>query len=103
VALALKLAEFQLIEEFVGEPPVILLDDVMSDLDDLRRRQLLRWLDRRCQSFITCTNLRSFPPEILSGAATFRVVAGTITQDSYEEAQSRLSAEADEPTPTQAG
>jgi DNA replication and repair protein RecF len=81
VALALKLAEFQLIEEFVGEPPVMLLDDVMSDLDDLRRRRLLAWLERRCQSFITCTSLRSFPPEILAGAAKFHVAAGTVTRD----------------------
>lgn len=80
-ALSLKLAEFQLIEQFVGEPPVILLDDVMSDLDDLRRRRLLEWLHRRCQSFITCTNLRSFPIEILNAASTYRVVAGTVTPD----------------------
>lgn len=85
VALALKLAEYQLIEEFVGEPPVILLDDVMSDLDDLRRRRLLKWLERRCQSFITCTNLRSFPPEILAEASTFHVVAGTVTRDVVEQ------------------
>jgi len=81
VALSLKLAEFQLIEEFVGEPPVLLLDDVMSDLDDLRRRRLLKWLERRCQSFITCTNLRSFPTEILAVAAKFHVSAGTVTRD----------------------
>jgi DNA replication and repair protein RecF len=96
VALALKLAEFQLIEEFVGEPPVILLDDVMSDLDDLRRRQLLVWLERRCQSFITCTNLRSFPAEILSGASIFNVVAGTVTQKSYAEAQTVIAQEPEE-------
>ncbi|HLV81841.1 MAG TPA: DNA replication/repair protein RecF, partial [Chthonomonadaceae bacterium] len=75
VALALKLAEFRLIEEYVGEPPVMLLDDVMSDLDDTRRRHLLSWIRRRCQTFITCTNLRAFPREILAEAATFRVVA----------------------------
>jgi DNA replication and repair protein RecF len=81
VALALKLAEFRLIEDFVGEPPVMLLDDVMSDLDDTRRRHLLHWVQRRCQTFITCTNLRSFPKEILAEATTFRVVAGTVTPD----------------------
>ncbi len=89
VALSLKLAEFQLIEEFVGEPPVMLLDDVMSDLDDLRRRRLLAWLERRCQSFITCTNLRSFPAEILVGAARFHVAAGTVTRDVEQKTGSR--------------
>ncbi len=94
VALALKLAEFQLIEQFVGEPPVILLDDVMSDLDDMRRRKLLAWLDRRCQSFITCTNLRSFPPEILKNASTFNVVSGTVSADEQDE--SALNQEPDQ-------
>lgn len=79
--LALKLAEFQLIEDYVGEPPVMLLDDVMSDLDDNRRAHLLSWVRRRCQTFITCTNLRSFPKEILDEASTFHVVSGAITPD----------------------
>ena len=81
VALALKLAEFQLIEDYVGEPPVMLLDDVMSDLDDKRRRHLLNWIQRRCQTFITCTNLRAFPDSILQEAKTFHVFAGTVTED----------------------
>jgi DNA replication and repair protein RecF len=81
VALALKLAEFRLIEDYVGEPPVMLLDDVMSDLDDTRRKHLLAWVRRRCQTFLTCTNLRSFNKEILAEAAIFHVVAGTVTAD----------------------
>lgn len=96
VALALKLAEFRLIEEYVGEPPVMLLDDVMSDLDDARRKHLLTWVRRRCQTFITCTNLRSFPKEILAEAATFQVTAGTVTPDANRKTRSttELSAEA---------
>jgi DNA replication and repair protein RecF len=81
VALALKLAEFQLIEDYVGEPPVMLLDDVMSDLDDARRGHLLEWVKRRCQTFLTCTNLRSFPESILREAKIFHVIAGTVTED----------------------
>jgi DNA replication and repair protein RecF len=79
VALALKLAEFRLIEDYVGEPPVMLLDDVMSDLDDARRAHLLHWIRRRCQTFLTCTNLRYFPADILADATIFHVVAGTVT------------------------
>ncbi len=82
VALAIKLAEFQLIEDYVGESPVMLLDDVMSDLDDSRRKHLLAWVRRRCQTFITCTNLRSFPEDILNEATMFRVVKGSLTKDS---------------------
>ena len=79
--LALKLAEFQLIQDYVGEPPVMLLDDVMSDLDDNRRTHLLEWVHRRCQTFITCTSLRPFPKEILAEATTFQVANGVVTPD----------------------
>ena len=41
VALALRLAERKLLEEMVGEPPVVLLDDVLSDLDERRRKEVL--------------------------------------------------------------
>ena len=81
VALAIKLAEFQLIEDYIGEPPVMLLDDVMSDLDDSRRKHLLAWVRRRCQTFITCTNLRAFPKDLLEEASLFRVVRGTLVKD----------------------
>lgn len=51
--LALKLGECALIETLAGESPVVLLDDVMSELDDLRRDYLLHRLENR-QIFITC-------------------------------------------------
>ncbi|HZO90619.1 MAG TPA: DNA replication/repair protein RecF [Chthonomonadaceae bacterium] len=98
VALSLKLAEFRLIEEYVGEPPVMLLDDVMSDLDDTRRAHLLAWIRRRCQTFLTCTNLRSFPSEILAEATTFKVVAGTVTPDGNRETRTTTPAVSTEPT-----
>jgi DNA replication and repair protein RecF len=81
VVLALKMAEFQLIQDFVGEPPVMLLDDVMSDLDDARRKHLLAWVRGRCQTFLTCTNLRSFSKEILAESRTFHIVNGIVTPD----------------------
>ncbi|HXG23208.1 MAG TPA: DNA replication and repair protein RecF, partial [Chthonomonadales bacterium] len=81
VVLSLKLAEYRLMEKHIGEPPVVLLDDVMSDLDDARRRHLMNWLHRRCQVFLTCTNLQAVPSDILEGSAVFRVHAGTISRD----------------------
>jgi DNA replication and repair protein RecF len=98
VALALKLAEFQLIEDYVGEPPVMLLDDVMSDLDDARRRHLLGWVQRRCQTFLTCTNLRAFPNSILQEAKTFHVVAGRVIED-----ETRRSERAEDPAVPEPG
>lgn len=52
-ALALKLSEASIIGEISGETPVVLLDDVMSELDEGRQRFILNYLDR-WQVFITC-------------------------------------------------
>ncbi len=54
--LALKLAELSILEEETGEKPVLLLDDVMSELDETRREQLLSAFEEN-QAFITCTDL----------------------------------------------
>ncbi|HWQ58646.1 MAG TPA: DNA replication/repair protein RecF [Clostridia bacterium] len=55
-ALSVKLSELELLREDRGEPPVLLLDDVLSELDELRQRALLEAVDD-CQSFLTCTSL----------------------------------------------
>ncbi len=74
VALSLKLAERQLIEELVGEPPLLLLDDVLSDLDDARRRHLFELTAQAgSQTFLSCTNLRAFSKGVLERAAVYGV------------------------------
>ncbi len=78
VVLSLKLAQYRLMEEYVGEPPIMLLDDVMSDLDDIRRTHLLAWIRRRCQTFLTSTTLRAFPEDMIAGATIFDVRAGAV-------------------------
>jgi len=77
-ALSLKLAEFLLIEETVEEAPVLLLDDVLSELDDRRRTQIFEFTAGRCQIFITCTHLRAFQQEILRDASIYEVHHGQI-------------------------
>ena len=54
-ALSLKLSEIELIQKETGEAPVLMLDDVMSELDPDRRRQLVKRLDG-VQALITCTD-----------------------------------------------
>ena len=78
VILSVKLAQFALMQEYTGETPIMLLDDVMSDLDDMRRKHLVEWTRQGAQTFVTCTNLRTFPPEVLAEAQVLRVRAGTI-------------------------
>ena len=55
MALSLKLAEIYLFESELGEKPVLLLDDVLSELDPMRRRKLMK-LSSGLQTLITCTD-----------------------------------------------
>lgn len=55
-ALSLRLSEIALLREVKGEPPVLLLDDVLSELDENRQRMLLE-ATKGCQCFLTCTSL----------------------------------------------
>ena len=56
LVLALKIAEVELIRERLGQAPVLLLDDVMSELDGSRREALLSLMSGETQTFITATN-----------------------------------------------
>lgn len=58
-ALSLKLAEIDLIQEEIGEYPILLLDDVLSELDDYRQSHLLHTIQGRVQTFVTTTDRKS--------------------------------------------
>lgn len=79
-ALALKLAELFYLQENVGEAPILLLDDVMSELDADRRRALLDFIrHEHIQTFITATDAAYFPAERMG---TYRYVeAGTVRDE----------------------
>jgi DNA replication and repair protein RecF len=76
--LSLKLAELQYLADVTGEQPVLLLDDVMSELDPARRERLLAALQPGPQALITAADLNDLPRSILERAAVFRVEQGTI-------------------------
>ena len=79
-ALALKLAELFYLQENIGEAPILLLDDVMSELDADRRRALLDFIrHEHIQTFITATDAAYFPAERMG---TYRYVeAGTVRDE----------------------
>jgi len=79
-ALSLRLSEVALVESVRDEPPIVLLDDVFSDLDPARRRHLVEFLTPRTQTFITCTDLSAFDESTLRDAALFEVQAGTVSR-----------------------
>lgn len=75
--LALKLAEAAILEEQTGEPPVIMLDDVMSELDEHRRSYLLNKLENK-QTFITCCDSSAW--EDLENGTIFQMKQGMLTE-----------------------
>lgn len=79
-ALALKLAELAYIASVVHDEPVLLLDDVFSELDDCRRGLLLDTISGRIQTFITTTNLNALK-ESAAPAAVFCVAAGQVERE----------------------
>ncbi|WP_248929333.1 DNA replication/repair protein RecF [Paenibacillus hamazuiensis] len=75
-ALSLKLAEIELIHEEVGEYPILLLDDVLSELDRYRQTQLIETFQNKVQTFITTTGIESVDLAKLDDAAVFQVRSG---------------------------
>ena len=75
---SLKLAEAALIENRTGESPVLLLDDVLSELDGERRAALLHDVAEGGQVVITSVEAGPFPSELISRAMVWTVERGTI-------------------------
>jgi DNA replication and repair protein RecF len=78
LVLALKLAELKLIEAVTGEPPLLLLDDVLAELDLRRQNQLLEVIHDRFQTLITTTHLSAFDAQWLQSSQILTVTAGSI-------------------------
>ena len=75
---SLKLAEAALIENRTGERPLLLLDDVLSELDGERRAALLKEVAGGGQVIITSVEAGPFPPELMAGAMVWTVIEGKI-------------------------
>lgn len=78
LVLALKLAELKLIEAVIGEPPLLLLDDVLAELDLNRQDKLLETIQDRFQTIITTTHLGAFDNQWLKSSQILTVESGKI-------------------------
>lgn len=81
IALSLRLAEIEFIYREIGEYPVLLLDDVLSELDDMRQRNLVLSMSEKVQTIITTTSLFHLENELSSTSRLFRVDSGIISED----------------------
>lgn len=81
VVLAWKLAEVRLIKEILGQRPVLLLDDVMSELDADRRNQLVGFMEDSVQVFITTTTPEYFTDDVMARALVVNLGKGGVSRE----------------------
>jgi DNA replication and repair protein RecF len=78
-ALALRLAEAELLRAAEDDPPVLLLDDIVSELDERRRDSVLAGLSGFDQVWFTATSGSWLPPGFVGAATVYDVASGSVT------------------------
>ena len=90
-ALSLKLAEIEIVKKSIHNTPILLLDDVLSELDSSRQNYLLNSI-RDIQTIITCTGLEEFVKNRFHINKVFRVISGKVYDNlEYEGVQNKFS------------
>lgn len=79
VVLSLKLAQLELLRQQKEDAPVLLLDDVFSELDRQRQRMLLIAV-QGCQTFLTCTHLEELTEAGVLQMQVYHVADGAVTE-----------------------
>ncbi|MBS5115686.1 MAG: DNA replication/repair protein RecF [Erysipelotrichaceae bacterium] len=81
IVLAMKIALLELIKEEIGEYPILLLDDVLSELDGSRKAMLLNLLNQKIQTFITTTSVEDIDEKIIDIACIYKIENGHLKED----------------------
>ena len=78
--IALKIAEIYLFKEDMGEVPVLLLDDIFSEIDTRKRNKIIKYLLKDIQSIITTTDINDIDEKLVSDAKVFKVNNNKVTE-----------------------
>lgn len=76
--ICLKLAEIDIFKEKAKTPPILLLDDIFSEIDKSKKNKLINFINKDMQTIITATDLRGISKKIIENASIFKVAAGKI-------------------------
>ena len=82
--ISLKLAEIDIFNKYSGSMPILLLDDVFSELDDEKKNNLLKYLKKDIQTIITTTDLKNIDETILKDAKLIEIDSGTVVKINEE-------------------
>lgn len=80
IVLALKLSELDIITDKTGDEPILLLDDVLAELDDIRQNYLLKSISDNTQTIITSVDTVLFEDEFLKDVLIYKIDKGEIKQ-----------------------
>jgi len=83
--LALKLSELEVIKELKHEIPILLLDDVLSELDISKKNKLLKYIKNNSQVLITTTDLKNIDENILKKSKKICIENGKIVRKGDED------------------
>ena len=76
--LAIKLSEIEIFKNYLNTSPILLLDDVFSELDSVRKNNLLKYVDSSIQTIITSTDLDNIDSSIVERAKLFNIKNGKV-------------------------
>ena len=76
--LAIKLSEIEIFKNYLNTSPILLLDDVFSELDSVRKNNLLKYVDSSVQTIITATDLDNIDSSIVERAKLFNIKNGKV-------------------------
>lgn len=79
--ISFKLAEISVINEIKGYYPILILDDLFSELDKVKVTNLLGMLDRNVQTFMTTTDLKNISKKVIKDAKKFKVNDGILEEE----------------------
>lgn len=81
IIVALKLAELEMIKERLGFGPILILDDLFSELDKEKINNILKLLPSDCQIFITTTELSKLKKSLKENSKKFKVFSGNVVEE----------------------
>ena len=76
--LSLKLSEIDIFIEKTKENPILLLDDIFSELDDTKKNNIIKYINKDIQTIITTTDLNQINPELLIDSYIYRIENGKV-------------------------
>ena len=79
--LSLKLAEIEIFKKYAKTNPILLLDDVFSELDITKRNKLLTYINKNIQTIITTTDLKNLSEKLINNGKIFYIKEGNIVKE----------------------